>query len=192
VYSKLLGDARLFLLLLKIDLEIAARIRAEGCRRCGGVLHSARYPRKPRGARVDLGEAYDRRESFCCSDPDCRRRTTPSSVRFLGRTVYLGVVKLVLCALAVDASAEEVARLRELIGADVRTVRRWRQWWQRVLPSGPFWRSVAGRFDRPVDGDRMPLSLLERFRGSVFERVVAVLGFLVPITTASMSGGLLM
>lgn len=188
----LLKDARLFCLLLKIDLEIAARIRAGGCPWCGGVLHSARYPRKPRGVLIELGPEYERRESFCCSDPSCRLRTTPPSVRFLGRSVYLGVVKLVVCAMAVDASAEDVERLRELTGADVRTLKRWRWWWQQVFAVSPFWKSVSGRFDRPVDGGRLPLSLLERFDGSICEQVVAMLRFLAPITTAPMNGDLVM
>lgn len=188
----LLKDARLFCLLLKIDLEIATRIRAEGCRWCGGVLHSARYPRKPRGALVELGPEYERRESFCCSDPSCRLRTTPPSVRFMGRSVYLGAVKLVVCAMAVDASTEEVACLRELTGADARTVKRWRRWWQRVFVASPFWKSVSGRFDRPVDTGRLPLSLLERFGGNALEQVVALLRFLAPITTSSTGGVLVM
>ena len=192
MYAKLLEDARLFWLLLKIDLDIAAGVRAKGCPWCGGVLHSARYPRKPRGALIELGPEYERRESFCCSEPDCRLRTTPPSVLFLGRCVYLGAVNLIICAMAVDAPAHQVARLRELTGVDVRTVRRWRRWWQRALPSGAFWKSMAGRFARPVDAGRMPLALLECFGGDVFEKVVAVLGFLAPITTVPMSGDLVM
>ena len=57
---------------------------------CGGVLHSARYPRKPRGGPPELRQTDNSRLSFCCAQ--CRRRHTPRSVRYLGRRVYLATV----------------------------------------------------------------------------------------------------
>jgi hypothetical protein len=42
------------------------------------------------GSPAKLPEDDDRRLSLCCSQ--CRRRTTPPSVRFLGRRVYLAAV----------------------------------------------------------------------------------------------------
>jgi hypothetical protein len=53
----LLRDATLYDVLLKFDRDLAAEARAAGCP-CGGVLHSARYPRKPRGGPDDLGPEY--------------------------------------------------------------------------------------------------------------------------------------
>ena len=35
--------------LFEVDSREASRMRKAGCRHCGGVLHSARYGRKPRG-----------------------------------------------------------------------------------------------------------------------------------------------
>src|SRR5258708_31315061 len=49
--------------------------RRGGCE-CGGVLHSARYRRKPRGGPSGLGAAFAVRDSFCCAA--CRRRATRS------------------------------------------------------------------------------------------------------------------
>ena len=49
-----LADANFYQLLFQIDESIAEDVRARGCG-CGGVLHSARYPRKPRGIRSALG-----------------------------------------------------------------------------------------------------------------------------------------
>lgn len=63
----LLGDARLYAMLLRCDEDLASGARAAGCE-CGGVLHSARYGRTPRGATVALPEGYDRRDSFCCAE----------------------------------------------------------------------------------------------------------------------------
>ena len=64
-----------------------------------GMLHSARYPRKPRGGLDDLGPDYATRLSFCCAVDGCRRRTTPPSVRYLGRRVYLGAVVVLVTAM---------------------------------------------------------------------------------------------
>ena len=78
----ILSDARLWRFLTRVDEKEAARCRRDGRPHCGGRLHSAHYPRKPHGLSADL-RAEVRRFSFCCSV--CRRRVTPSSVRFFGR-----------------------------------------------------------------------------------------------------------
>lgn len=44
----LLNDPKFFALLLRIDCELAQQCQAAGCP-CGGTLHQANYPRKPRG-----------------------------------------------------------------------------------------------------------------------------------------------
>lgn len=85
-------------MLAKFDEDLALQLRAGGCR-CGGRLHSARYPRKPRGGPADLSASYEWRWSFCCAVDGCRRRVTPPSVRYLGRRVYLGVVVVLATAI---------------------------------------------------------------------------------------------
>jgi hypothetical protein len=82
----LLGDARLFTVLLKIDFDLAAMARTQGCAQCGGPVHCANYPRKPRGGPAGLSDADCLRLSFCCAREGCRSRNTPPSVRFLGRS----------------------------------------------------------------------------------------------------------
>jgi hypothetical protein len=62
-----LRDATLYDRLLAFDHDLAAEARAAGCAFCGGVLHSARYPRKPRGGPDELGPDYATRLSFCCA-----------------------------------------------------------------------------------------------------------------------------
>ena len=87
---------RLFLaLLLRIDHDLAAQTCADGCP-CGGVLHRADYPRKPRGCPVEVRHDHSSRLSFCCSM--CRRRATSMSVRFLGRRVYLALAVVLVSA----------------------------------------------------------------------------------------------
>ena len=72
-----LADSTFYDRLFRFDQDLAASVQAGGCD-CGGVLHGARYPRKPRGVpRPVLGPAYEIRLSFCCAQDGCRRRTTP-------------------------------------------------------------------------------------------------------------------
>ena len=87
-----LTDANFYHLLVQIDESIAEDVRARGCSCCGGALHSARYPRKPRGPRSALDGAYESRLSFCCAQEGCRRRSTPASVRFLGRKPMFNIL----------------------------------------------------------------------------------------------------
>src|SRR2546425_7604015 len=88
LYQTILNDASFYRVLLRFDDDLAEQARREGCG-CGGKLHSARYPRKPRGAPEELQEEYSRRRSFCCAEEGCRKRTTPASFRFLSRRGYV-------------------------------------------------------------------------------------------------------
>jgi hypothetical protein len=54
MYSGLLADARLHRILEGMDEDLASSVRADGCLDCGGVLHSARFRRKPRGMPAEL------------------------------------------------------------------------------------------------------------------------------------------
>lgn len=177
----LLQDPEFFLFLLRIDEALAAETRSAGCR-CGGVLHSARYPRKPRGCPVQVREDYAWRFSFCCAQ--CDRRTTPASVRFLGRRVYLAVV-LALFSPPGGATAQHLAKLLTI---PVRTLERWRAWWSRDFLATPFWQSVRSRFVAPLVTTRLPQSLLERFDAdTTAQRLVLLLRFLTPLSTRVVS-----
>lgn len=182
--QKLLGDARLWGLLGRIDGDLAAAARGGGCRICGGTLHRSRYPRKPRGGPADLA-GYDWRDSFCCAQEGCRKRLTPPSLRFLGRKVYLGAVVVLVSAMSHGATPARLARLGELTGASRRTLDRWREWWREVFAASPFWKAAAGRFEKPVERELLPLSFLVRFAGDELERLVAALRFLAPLSTTS-------
>ena len=184
MYTKLLGEGKLYAALERIDVELAAGVRAAGCR-CGGALHSADYPRKPRGGPVDLGARYEYRWSFCCATDGCRKRVTPPSVRFLGRKVYLGAVVVLASAMRQGPTPTRVARLHELLGVGERTLRRWRKWWQQIFCEGSFWRTAQARFMPPVAATTLPLGLWERFAGDEPDRLCSLLGFVAPITTTT-------
>ncbi len=180
--QKLLRDARFQAFLLEADREIAAEAREEGCPRCGGVLHSAAFRRKPRGGPAGLGEEAERRCSFCCAEEDCRKRRTPPSLRFLGRKVYLGAVVVLVSAMRHGATAARMRKLREQLGVSRRTVERWRAWWREAFAEGVFWRAARAAFMPPVEPSHLPGSLLERFGGDDEARLVTLLRFLGPIT----------
>ena len=79
---QLLQKASLFFLLYRIDLDLAEQVQSKGCPFCHCTLHHANYTRKPRGGPVDIPEEYLIRQSLCCSNPECRRRTMPPSSLF--------------------------------------------------------------------------------------------------------------
>jgi hypothetical protein len=190
LYAELLGDATLYEILLRIDEDLAAQAREAGCV-CGGRLHGARYPRKPRGAPIEIGVAYEWRLSFCCEVDGCRRRTTPPSVRFLGRRVYLGAVVVLVSALRQGPSPTRVRVLNELFGVGERTLRRWRQWWQKIFVEGAFWRAARGRLMPAIAGHELPRAVVERFGAQSSDGLCRLLRFLSPISSGScvLSGG---
>jgi hypothetical protein len=162
------------------DAEIARQVAARGCPRCGGRLHRGDYDRKPRGALVaPEGEERVRRFSLCCGCEGCRRRTTPPSLRFLGRRVYLSVV-VIVASLAAQALAT-AGELRRATGVAARTARRWLAWWQ-----GPFIRTevfvaVQARLVG-VEVSALPASIVERLGVERVEQVRTMLELLKPLT----------
>ena len=118
------NDSRFYQFLLRIDQDIAAEVQAGGWS-CGGVLHSARYPRKPCGTPSGLAASYERRLSFCCASDGCRRRCTPPSVRFLGRKVYLGAMVILVMAMEHGLSSKRRQQLIEQFDLYPQTLARW-------------------------------------------------------------------
>ena len=74
-------------------------------------------------------------------------------------------------------------RLQELVGVDRRSLERWRRWWREIFTATPFWQNARAAFMPPVDEQRIPAALLERFSGrGVEKRMTALLRFLAPLT----------
>jgi hypothetical protein len=184
MFAALLADGQLYELLQRCDEDLAAEHRAGGCPRCAGVLHSARYRRKPRGF-AGLNSQYDWRLSFCCARTGCRTRATPPSLRFLGRKVYLGAVVVLVSVLRCGVTPARMRYLEQRVGVSRRTVGRWRQWWCEELIATPFWRAACAALMPPVEHAKLPASLLERFAGAARDRLVSALRFISPITTES-------
>lgn len=155
--------------LLWLDRQIAEQTRTRNCR-CGGRLHCSDYDRKPRGVPDDCVKYVSRRFSFCCASPGCRRRTTPPSVRFMGRRVYVAAAVLMVAAGWSDVDESEVPN---------RTRRRWRAYFARQLVETSRWREIRARLDSPVDESRLPGSLLERLPGNRSEVLISGLRLLL-------------
>ncbi|MCI0745099.1 MAG: hypothetical protein L0Y58_06815 [Verrucomicrobia subdivision 3 bacterium] len=180
-----LSDARFYRLLFRIDQSIAEEEQQAGCL-CGGVLHSARYPRKPRGFRLALDESYDYRLSFCCARDGCRRRRTPPSVRFLGRKVYLSVIVVLSTALQHGLTEKRRQGLIEMLDIAPQTMVRWRRFWHELFPQSRCWQAERGRFMPPVEIAKLPGELLGRFIGETLsDRLSQLLVLICPVTTSS-------
>jgi hypothetical protein len=74
--TMVLNDERFHELLLKLDRDLAALVRADGCPSCHAALHAAPFARKPRGMPKRLGREHRQRLSFCCAKDGCRQRDT--------------------------------------------------------------------------------------------------------------------
>lgn len=178
MYRELLRDYRFFELLLKVDEERAAKVRAAGCPQCGGPLHAGHFERKPRGVlqgTTPPPEGYAMRFDWCCGG--CRRRTLPVSVRFLGRKVYLAVANAIATLLVRGNDRSALKLLRRELGASRSTLRRWRAWWQALVGSAP-WQRLRGQLPVDLDDNRLPGSLLERWAGSCTDQMLALLHLL--------------
>jgi hypothetical protein len=99
--------------------------------------------------------------------------------------VYLAAVVVLASAMRHGLSARRVAELRTLIGVSRRTLERWRRWWLEQFRETPVWKTLQGRLASPVDLERLPRSLLERFAGEPQEQLVALLRQLSPLSVTS-------
>jgi hypothetical protein len=172
--------------LTSIDKDLAECARRQGCL-CGGRLHCANYPRAPRGGPDHLPEDYGCRFSFCCDRDGCRKRTTPPSVRFLGRKVYLGAVVILISAMRQGPTPRRVRELTSVFGVDAATITRWQSFWRDHVAKTPFWKLARARLVPVVEIVALPLSLVEAFcrTGDPFEDWVRLLRFLSPLTIRS-------
>lgn len=180
-------DSSFWIKLFHIDQQIAEHVRSYGCQHCdaGGPLHVANYQRKPRGVHRDvLGSSYAQRLSFCCAVS--RYRTTPPSVRFMGRKVYLGAIISLVSACADALSAEQRRRLISGLNLPAQTLYRWRLRWFESVPASACWRALSGWFSPPIPPVRLPGELLARLQGSdLVERLIHLLQLVAPLTTTT-------
>jgi hypothetical protein len=172
--------------LLAFDLSEANRPRNQGCPYCAGALHQAHFPRKAFGVTAKLRHLYAKRFSFCCAA--CRRRTTPSSVRFRAKIRFISSVFVLISAIRKGASEARCDALARRFGVRLSTStwQRWRSWW-RDLPNTVFWRQAKPRFSTLItpspDKPGLARGLLKQFTGpDLSQRLHLLLRFLSPLS----------
>ena len=188
MYHNLPRDASFWAFLLSVDRDLAESTRQKACP-CGGHLHRADYPRKPRGGGDHRPAEYGYRLSFCCDRDGCRKRATPPSVRFLGRRVYLAAVVILVAAMRQGPSPRRARELSSLFGADRRTIARWKVFWEEHFPRTVFWKTQRSHLVPRFEIVALPLSLVEAHVHAEDDQKGwgELLCFLAPITVA---GGL--
>jgi len=145
-------DEAIFQLLREVDHALFIAIKEKGCLKCGGPLDTANYSRKTRG----MGEALEIRYSLCCRSDGCRRRSTPRSLRFLGRKVYGAWVVIVALDFCKEFGLKgQVAR---------QTIARWRLFWREQLSeASPFLMWARGALPPGTPVANSPGILLNHF-----------------------------
>lgn len=165
--------------LCKIDLEIIKTTQEKGCPFCSGTLHQANYPRTGFGLPQNVRHYYEERFSLCCSQ--CRRRTTPPSVRFLGAHRFVAFVLVLVCAQRVAPNEKRLARLvrRFDLRVSLTTWQRWRKWWKEQFQLSPVWREVKGLLVYQDSISTFPRDVLKALTK---DRLVSLLCLISPLS----------
>jgi len=61
MYANIVAAASFWSQLVEIDLQFQRDVIARGCPRCGGPLHVADHPRKPRGVPDEFASGWSKR-----------------------------------------------------------------------------------------------------------------------------------
>lgn len=178
---KFLFNSNFHRVLVAIDRELAENTRQKGCS-CGETLHLSNYPRSPLGLPAQFRSNYDSRFSFCCDN--CRKRTTPPSVRFFGRRWYPAPLLLFISAFMVSITDYRLAQIKRHFGISVSesTWKRWRRWWREAFTEARFWKEARGSIPEPKRARTLPRGMLNAFQGSLDKKMILLLQFLSPIT----------
>ena len=170
--------------LTEIDCELANICAEKGCSHCGSALHQANYPRSPMGMPSAFRDQYSQRISFCCVD--CRKRTTPPSVRFFGRRWYPAPLFIFISIMVCGINKRRIALIKRHFGIVVResTWRRWRKWFSSEFVVTKFWQKTKGQLSA---GDEItqcvhPRTIYNLYTGNIEQKMLLFLRLLSPLT----------
>ncbi len=175
----ILQDPNFFLLLKQIDRALADEVWEGKCQYCGNDLHRADFPRKPRDCPPEMRDEHDTRYSFCCCC--CRKRHTAMSVRFMGRRLYFALA-VVLGSARHAGQNPAAARLAGALHVPVRTLDRWRHWWQERFMRTSLWQAQCARFLPPLLPTSLPGELISRFGDELLSVLQYLMHFLTPLS----------
>jgi hypothetical protein len=100
--------------------------------------------------------------------------------------VYVAAAVVMVSAMVHGITEKRAAAMQELVGVSRRTLQRWRRWWQESFVRTEFWRTTRARFSPPVEEQKLPASMLERFgRRGEPEGLLLVLALLNPLTAGA-------
>ena len=151
-------------MLFRIDQDLAEQRQATRCPHCGGHLHHGNYQRKPRGRLDRFPDSYFIRQIFCCGNPECRRRTLPPSVLFMGRRVYWrGAILLIMALRQRRPHSASSASLQKLFEVSRQTIDRWVDFFRELFPKSEQWQRLRGLVGAQVGDHDLPGSLLDFF-----------------------------
>ena len=168
LYQALLADARFHQLLLAFDCRSCRRPPARRDARCAVVCC---IPRSS-GASRAAGSGRARRSTTGASASAARWTVShagDTAVAALPRPQ--GLARRYGGADRACGTARAAAReLSELVGVNRRRSRAGGTWWRDSFTASPFWQVARAAFMPPVDQDRLPASLLERFAGDAADQ----------------------
>jgi len=169
-------------------LSIAKVAHAKACSYCGEKLNWGNYLRSGHGLPERAPTEALVRFSLCCSNPDCRKRVTPDSVRFIFGKCYSNPLILLASALVNGMTPSCIKIFMKAWGVSRQTVARWMQWWDNHFKTYAYWRASKGRFLPGFDDSKLALGLIESFDASdPQETLMLVLKFLAPWRPAGSS-----
>jgi hypothetical protein len=180
---KFLLNSSFHSLLNAIDQELLNKAQEAGCPFCDGRLDRADYPRSPLGIPAQFRESYDERFSLCCVE--CRKRTTPPSVRFFGRRWYPAPVLVLISLLTLGINDYRLGQLKRHFGVTVSesTWKRWRRWWRESFAITPFWQQAKGLCPPDIEEQEpFPRNIFSIFTEPIEEKMRLLLKFLSPLT----------
>ena len=157
-----LPDASFYLFLLSNDKDAALIVKAGNCPYCAGPLDNAPYQRKPRHTLDDLPDEFSTVFSLCCRQDGCRKRTTPQSLRFFGRRVYLLFILIKACA-GGRSTESMLSKNARSCGVSRQTLRSWYEFWRVKFSKSEFWRVNKGILPTCFEEVSIPDMLLKSF-----------------------------
>ncbi len=161
---ELLQKSSFFHLLYLIDQTFLKQQQEKRCLHCGGPLYQANYMRKPRGGPENIPDDYLIRFSLCCGQENCRKRTLPSSCRFMGRRVYWSAVILIVMALRQNRkNSASAGKLKRLFNISRNTLKSWFKYFKEVFPQSEKWQYIRGLVPPTVKNNELPGALLWLF-----------------------------
>ena len=158
-----LPDASFYLFLLSNDKDAALRVKAGCCSFCAGPLDNAPYQRKPRHTLDDLPDEFSTVFSLCCRQDGCRKRTTPPSLRFFGRRVYLLFILINACGNGGKSGESTLSKNARSWGVSRQALRSWYEFWRVKFSQSGFWLVNKGILPTCFEEMSIPDMLLKSF-----------------------------